>query len=449
MKRVYLETYGCQMNVADSGLILHVLESAGFRLTEDVAEASLVLLNTCAVRERAEERVAARIQQLSRLKQVRPDLVLGITGCMPKHLGDALRDRLPKLDLLIGPDSYRRLPELVEQAASRPTVDLKLDGDEDYSDLDPVAIEGVNAFIPIMRGCDRFCTFCVVPLTRGREKSLPLSDVLRQVESSVERGARQVTLLGQTVNSYRHEADRFVDLLRAVATVPGVLRVRYTSPHPCHFDEEVYALMAEEPRLCPQIHLPLQSGSDRVLETMKRGYTAGQFLEQVETIRRYLPEVGLSTDLIVGFSGESDQDFEETLRVVRAARFDSAFLFRYSPRSGTYAYRHQSDDVPLEVKAKRLERLIELQEEISSERYALWRGREVEVLVEGPSRRDPRHAVGKTPDGKTVIFPAGADTGSLHRIRISRSTSHTLLAEGVADAADEAQETASEGAQFD
>ncbi|MBK8231151.1 MAG: tRNA (N6-isopentenyl adenosine(37)-C2)-methylthiotransferase MiaB [Candidatus Eisenbacteria bacterium] len=431
MKRVYIETYGCQMNVADSGLILNVLEGAGYTVTEDVSAASLVLLNTCAVRERAEERVAARIRQLSRLKQVRPDLVLGITGCMPKHLGAGLRDRLPRLDLLIGPDSYRRLPELVEQAAERPTVDLKLDTEEDYSDLDPIAIEGVNAFIPIMRGCDRFCTFCVVPLTRGREKSLPLEDVLRQVHSAVERGAKQITLLGQTVNSYRHEDHRFVDLLRAVARVDGVLRVRYTSPHPSHFEEAVYALMAELPQLCPQIHLPLQSGSDAVLSAMKRGYHAGEFLRQVEVIRRHLPEVGLSTDMIVGFPGETEADFEETLRVMAAIEFDSAFLFRYSPRSGTYAVRHQPDDVPLEVKAARLDRLIALQEEVSARRYALLREREVEVLVEGISRRNDAHAVGKTGCGKTVIFPAGAEIGTLQRVRIVRTTSHTLLADGV------------------
>ena len=426
------------MNVADSGLILHVLQSAGFTLTEHLSEATLVLLNTCAVRERAEERVASRIQQLSRLKQVRPDLVLGITGCMPKHLGPALRERLPKLDLMIGPDSYRRLPELVEQASLRPTHDLRLDGEEDYADLDPIAIDGVNAFIPVMRGCDRFCTFCVVPLTRGREKSLPLEDVLRQVSSAVERGARQITLLGQTVNSYHHGTHGFGDLLSAVAKVAGVLRVRFTSPHPSHFDEAIYERMADDPRLCPQIHLPLQSGSDRVLAEMKRGYTAGEFLDQVATIRRHLPEVGLSTDMIVGFPGESDGDFEETLRVVSAARFDSAFLFRYSPRSGTYAYRHQSDDVPLEVKAQRLERLIALQEEISAERYARWRGRMVEVLVDGRSRRNERHGVGKSPDGKTVIFPFGASIGELTRVRIERTSSHTLLAEGTEEEAGDA-----------
>lgn len=442
MKRVYVETYGCQMNVADTGLIRHVLEGAGYRFTEDVQEATLVLLNTCAVREKAEERVAARLRQLGRLKSIRPDLVLGVTGCMPKHLGDALRQRLPQVDLLIGPDSYRRLPELVEAAAERPTVDLRLDLDEDYADLDPVGLEGVNAFVPIMRGCDRFCTFCVVPLTRGREKSLPLDEVLRHARSAIERGARQVTLLGQTVNSYRSGEAGFNDLLAAVASLPGLLRVRFTSPHPCHFDAETFRLMAERPILSPQVHLPAQSGSDSVLERMKRGYTRERFLEIVRMIRARLPEVGLSTDVIVGFPGETDDDFEATLSLMREVEFDSAFLFRYSERSGTYASRHQADDVPLEVKAERLQRLIELQETISARRYAASVGREVEVLVEGPSRRNPLHAVGKAPDGKTVIVPNDGVAGVLRRVLIADASSHTLRAQGVAEVELEGEEPA-------
>ncbi len=434
MKKVFLETYGCQMNVADSGLIVHVLEGAGFQLTEDVSEATLVLLNTCAVRERAEERVSSRLQQLAALKRVRPDLVLGVTGCMPKHLGEAMRTRMPHVDLLVGPDSYRRLPELVEEAAQRPTVDLRLDRDEDYADLDPIAIEGLNAFVPIMRGCDRFCAFCVVPLTRGREKSLPLAEVLRQIESAVARGAKQVTLLGQTVNSYHDGEHDFVDLLRATARVAGLSRVRFTSPHPSDFRDEVFELMAETPVLCPQIHLPVQSGSDRVLGVMKRGYTRGDFSALVGRIRAILPEAGLSTDVIVGFPTETEAEFEETLSLMEETQFDSAFLFRYSPRSGTYAYRHLPDDVPDAVKARRLDRLIARQEAISTDRYRRFIGRDVEVLVEGPSRRNPEHVVGKSHDGKTVIACGPRAAGALVTVRVAEATSHTLRGEGVQDA---------------
>ena len=431
MKRVYIETYGCQMNVADSALMTHVLEEAGFRSTLDVHEASLVLLNTCAIRERAEERVQARLRQLGQLKRVRPDLVLGVTGCMPKHLGKELADRLPHVDLFLGPDSYRRLPELVEAAATKPTLDLRLD-DEDYSDLDPVSVEGVHAFVPVMRGCDRFCTFCVVPLTRGREKSLPLADVVRQVEGAVARGARAVTLLGQTVNSWHHGEDRFVDLLDRVSRIDGLARVRFTSPHPAEFDASVFALMAERPSLCAHLHLPVQSGSDRLLASMKRGHTRAEYLRLVEMIRASLPDAGLSTDIIVGYPGESEEEFQETCSLVEEVQYDSAFLFRYSPRSGTYAFRKLRDEeIPVEVAAERLERIIALQEEISARRYARWLGRSVEVLVEDVSRRNPEHRVGKSDDGKTVILPAGPAIGDLVTVRIARTTSHTLIAEGV------------------
>ncbi len=430
-KSAYIETYGCQMNVADSALMTDVLETAGFRMTEELTEASLILLNTCAIREKAEERVQSRLQQLTQLKRVRPDLVLGVTGCMPKHLGKELLDRLPKVDLFIGPDSYRHLPRLVEEAQEKPTLSLRLD-DEDYSDLSPVSIEGIHAFVPIMRGCDRFCTFCVVPLTRGREKSLALRDVVRQVEDAVAKGVRAVTLLGQTVNSWHHGEDRFVDLLRAVSDIDGLARIRFTSPHPVQFGEDVFALIAERENLCPHIHLPVQSGSTRILDSMKRGHTREEFLELVELIRRHLPDVGLTTDIIVGYPGETDEDFDETLSLVERSQFDSAFMFRYSPRSGTQAYRKLRDlEIPDDVSGARLSRLIELQESISVQRFARWEGREVRVLVEGPSRRNPRNAVGKSDDGKTVILPGGPEAGDLVDVRIEKTTSHTMMAFGI------------------
>jgi tRNA-2-methylthio-N6-dimethylallyladenosine synthase len=445
MKRVYIETYGCQMNVADSALMAHLLAGAGFLPTTEVAEATLVLVNTCAIRERASERVIQRLRELGRLKRVRPDLVLGVTGCVPKHRGEGLLADLPEVDLFVGPDSYRRLPELVAAAARRPTVDLRLDGTEDYAGCDPVQVEAGHAFVPVMRGCDRFCSFCVVPLARGREKSLFLDEVLRQVGSAVARGARTVTLLGQTVNSYHHGAHSFADLLDRVSRVEGLPRVRFTSPHPADFREEHFRLMAERSSLCPHLHLPVQSGADRVLAAMKRGYSRDDFLRLVEAIRRHLPEASLTTDLMVGFPGETDSDFADTLALMRSVEFDAAFLFRYSERDGTFAARHHPDDVVDAVKGERLARMIALQEEHSARRYARWVGREVEVLVEGPSRRDPSRSVGMTPDFKRVVLPGAHATGSAVRLRVAHSTSHTLLAEGVGSGPEEVVPDAGSG----
>jgi len=442
VNRFYIETFGCQMNVADSGLMTRVLESAGYCAVSEPAGASVVLLNTCAVREKAEERVAKRLRELRRLKRLRPDMVLGVTGCMAKHLGKDLLDRLPHVDLLVGPDSYRRLPELIEEARTRTTVSLAMDREEDYAGLDAVSVDGIRAFVPIMRGCDRFCTFCVVPLTRGREKSLPLDEILRQVEVALAEGAREVTFLGQTVNSYHHGPHRFADLLDAASRVPGLLRVRFTSPHPSHFDEDQFRLIAERGALCPQVHLPVQSGSDRVLADMKRGYTRAEYLGIVERLRRLVPEVGLTTDIITGFPGETDDDFAETLSLMETVRFDSAFMFAYSPRPGTYAWSRQADDVPDTLKRERLERVIALQETVSLERYRRLEGREVEVLVEGPSRRDPLHAMGRAPDGKTVILASPHPAGSLVTAKIARANSHTLLAEGAEGAGDTGEERA-------
>jgi tRNA-2-methylthio-N6-dimethylallyladenosine synthase len=347
---------------------------------------------------------------------------------------------LPEVDLLLGPDSYRRLPELVEAAARRTTIDLRLDASEDYAGCDPVSIDGIHAFVPVMRGCDRFCAFCVVPLARGREKSLPLEEILRQVQGAVDRGVRTVTLLGQTVNSYHHGEHRFTDLLDSVSRLPGLVRIRFTSPHPAEFREEHFRLMAERTSLSPHLHLPVQSGSDAVLAAMKRGYARDDFLRLVETIRRHLPEVGLTTDLIAGFPGETEEDFEATLALMRTVRFDSAFLFAYSERPGTYAARRLPDSVPAAVKGERLARMIRLQEEHSLERYRRREGQVVEVLVEGISRRHPEHGTGKTGDFKTVVFPRGPEIGTLHQVRIARATSHSLRAEGVGDPGPEESE---------
>ncbi len=429
---IYLETYGCQMNEADSGMLTTLLEDAGWAVTGQPAVADVVLLNTCAVRERAEERVAQRVRQLALLKRYRPDLKIGLAGCMAKHLGGSLLQSLPEIDLLIGPDSYRHLAEILSRNDQGPLVDLALDKNERYTGIAPTPAGSPHAWIPIMRGCDRFCTFCVVPLVRGREKSLPECEILRQIEELVASGTVAVTLLGQTVNSYKDGAIDFASLLDRIARIEGLLRVRYTSPHPADFTTQVFEVMAAHGNLCKHIHLPVQSGSDTILTAMKRGHSREEYLALVRTIREILPEASITTDLIAGFPGEAEREFEETLSLMREVRFDSAFLFRYSPRPGTFAWRRQPDDVPDTEKARRLEALIDLQEEISAERYARWIGTEVEVLVEGPARRDPDCVKGKTDDMKTVVLPAaGSPIGRLRRVPIARASSHTLIADGV------------------
>jgi tRNA-2-methylthio-N6-dimethylallyladenosine synthase len=430
--RIYLETYGCQMNEADTEMMIGLLGEAGWEVSPEPAIADVILLNTCAVRERAEERIAGRVQALARLKRYRPDLRIGLAGCMARHLGEGVLEKLPEVDILVGPDSYRRLAEILARTDEGPLVDLTLDKQERYEGIAPSRPGALHAWVPIMRGCDRFCTFCVVPLVRGREKSLPAAELVRQIEDLVEEGTIAVTLLGQTVNSYHDGEVDFGRLLDRIAQIPGLARIRFTSPHPADFTREVFEVMASHPNLCKHIHLPVQSGSTRLLKSMKRGHTRGDFLELVAMLRGIVPEMALTTDLMTGFPGETREDFEETLSLMREVRFDGAFLFRYSPRPGTYAYRRQADDVPDPEKARRLEEMISLQEQISAERYATWIGREVEVLPEGPARRDPTCLRGKSDDFKTVIIPADAlPMGALRRVTIARATSHTLIAHGV------------------
>jgi tRNA-2-methylthio-N6-dimethylallyladenosine synthase len=428
-RRFYIETYGCQMNVADSELMSGILTRAGFSPVEDPDGADVILVNTCAIREAPEDRVVQKVAQYVGRKKVRPDLVVGITGCVPKHVGPGLARLLEGVDVIVGPDGYRRLPELIRKAADGPQVDLRMDPTETYADALPRRDSGVNAWVTVMRGCDRFCSFCVVPYVRGREKCVPLARILEQVDAAVAEGRPSITLLGQTVNTYRDGEADFATLLEEVGTRPGVLRVRFTSPHPSAFTPRVFEVMARVPSICPHLHLPVQSGSNRVLERMRRGYTREEFLELVEVIRSYLPEVALTTDIIVGFPGETAEDFQATLELMERVRFHGAFMFKYSARPRTYAWKHLPDDVPEPEKDRRLREVIELQEAISREVYAGRVGETVEVLVEGPSRRDPARLQGKTPDFKTVVFdpgPKGARPGDLVRVRVTSATSHTL-----------------------
>jgi tRNA-2-methylthio-N6-dimethylallyladenosine synthase len=428
MPTVYVETYGCQMNVADSELLLGHLRAHGYTSTGVPDEADVILLNTCAIREHAEARVLGRLGELARHKR-RPGVRLGVTGCMAQHLRDRLRERAPAVDLVVGPDGYRRLPELLEGSVD-PHEALRLDPDETYADL-PVAREpGVRAWVTVMRGCDRFCTFCIVPYVRGRERSLPAGTILEEVRRLADSGVREVVFLGQTVNAYRHDGCDFADLLRRAAEVPGILRLRFTSPHPADVSERLISAMAECPAVAPQLHLPVQAGSDRVLARMGREYTAGDYEDLVARLRARVPHLALSTDVIVGFPGEKDDDFAATEALVRRVRYDSAFLFKYSPREGTRAFRWE-DSVPEAEKARRLERLIALQETISAEINRALLGREVPVLVEGPARRPAGWMAGKSPQMKTVVFPGPATPGEVRHVRVEATTSHTLSGEPV------------------
>ncbi len=434
--RVYVETYGCQMNVADSDLIGSVLLDAGYASCERADEADVILVNTCAVREKAEERVVARAAELGALKRKRPGTVLAIVGCMAEHLKEGLATRAPAVDVIAGPDSYRRMPALLAEARQKhdaPILDIKLDKAETYEGLSgAVGGDGVSGFVTIQRGCDKFCTFCVVPFTRGRERGTAPREVLRQVRELAEAGYREVMLLGQTVNSYVYEDVTFAHLLRAVAKVEGIERVRFTSPYPVDFTAEVVAAIAEEPKICKYVHLPVQSGSDVVLERMRRGYTVADYRAIVASLRAAVPDIAFSTDILSGFSGETEEDHQATLALMRELRFDSAFMFAYSERDLTFAAKKLPDDVPEAVKKRRLSEIVKLQEEVSAEVFASHVGRREHVLVHGPSKRDPAQLMGRTDGFKTVILPAGVGSiGAIVEVTIARATMATLF--GVAD----------------
>jgi tRNA-2-methylthio-N6-dimethylallyladenosine synthase len=431
MKTVYIETYGCQMNVADSEVMAGVLTKAGYALTENVGQADVILINTCAIREHAEERVFGRLAELQRYKLRRPGMVIGLCGCMAKHLGERLTRRVSSVDFVASPDAYRRLPDLIRKTTDdEALMDLRLDRDEVYTGIDPVRKHGVSAWLTVMRGCDKFCSFCIVPFVRGRERSVSPDEVERQVRLLAEEGYKEVTLLGQTVNAYRYDGTDFADLLERLHRIDGIERIRFTSPHPSDFSEKLLDVIAGNPKVCKHLHLPVQAGSDRILERMRRGYTVETYCRLVEDVRERMPEVGLTTDIIVGFCGETEEDFEETCDLVRWARYDSAFMFKYSPREGTSAYREFVDDVLDDEKVGRLQRLIDLQEGISSEINSGLIGQRVEVLVEGQSRRDADKLFGKTGTFKTVVFPQrGERPGDIVEVEVVGATSHTLLGE--------------------
>jgi tRNA-2-methylthio-N6-dimethylallyladenosine synthase len=425
--RVYLEAYGCQMNLADSQLVMGILRKAGYERVAQPEQADVILLNTCAIREHAEERVLGRLSDLARLRYRRPELRLGLLGCMAQHKREALLEKAPHLDLVAGPDTYSRLPQMLDQASFDPVVDVRLNREETYLGVVPEHAPGVRAYVTVMRGCDEFCAFCVVPYVRGRERSVAPDKVLDEIRALARRGVKEVVLLGQTVNAYRHASIGFAELLRMVCAVDGIERVRFTSPHPRFMSASVVEAMASEAKVQPYLHLPLQSGSDRVLQAMGRGYRVDEYCALVDRLRSVIPQLALSTDIIVGFHGEQDDDFEATLKILRELRFDSAFLFKYSRREHTKAYK-LGDTVSEAEKANRLSTAIALQEAIALCRNRQLIGRRFPVLIEGEARRGNGMLCGKTPQFKTAVFPAshGWAAGDTVWVRIESATSHSL-----------------------
>ena len=430
-RNVYIETYGCQMNVSDSELMAGILTQAGHRTVSDIVDADVILLNTCAIRENAETKVINRLKHLNHRKRREGNLIIGVCGCMAQHLRDKLLEAAPYVDLVMGPDAYRNLPVALNAVANGdPFLNLQLDKSEDYADIAPIRKEGIRAWLTIQRGCDKMCTFCIVPFVRGRERSIPLKLLIDDVKRLVDEGFKEIVLLGQTVNSYHDGHHDFGKLLWSIAEVDGVERVRFTSPHPADATDSMIDAIENCPQVCKQLHLPLQSGSTRVLERMRRTYTAEEYRELVSKLRERIPQIALSTDVIVGFCGETEEDFLQTYQLMADIRFDSAFMFKYSEREGTLADKTLFDDVPEVEKGRRLNEIISLQEQISMDINQGTLGSTVPVLVEGKSRRDAEQYQGKTDTFKTTVFPKeNIQVGDIVNVQIHSATAHTLIGE--------------------
>ena len=436
MKKLYIETYGCQMNVADSEVVASVMKMADYETCESLDEADAVFLNTCSVRDNAEQKIIHRLEALNALKRKGRKLIIGVLGCMAERVKEGLLND-HGADLVAGPDAYLSLPHLIAQAElGEKAIDVELSLTETYRDVVPQRVHGnhLSGFVSIMRGCNNFCHYCIVPYTRGRERSRDIESILTEVKDLETRNYKEVTLLGQNVNSYRWEAEgetiAFPELLRRVArAVPG-MRVRFTTSHPKDMSDETLHVIAEEPNVCKQIHLPVQSGSNRILKLMNRKYTREWYLDRVAAIRRIVPDCGLSTDIFAGYCSETEEDHQESLSLMRECGYDSAFMFKYSERPGTYASKHLPDDIDEVTKVRRLEELIALQNELSLAANTACIGKEYEVLIEGTSKRSREQLFGRTEQGKVVVFDRkGHHTGQTVRVRITSASSATLKGE--------------------
>ena len=435
MKKLFIETYGCQMNVADSEVIASVMKMAGYDITEQLDEADAVFLNTCSVRDNAEQKIYNRLEALHAMRKRHP-LIIGVMGCMAEHVKDDLIDN-HHTDLVVGPDAYLSLPDLIASVeAGHKAINVELSTTETYRDIIPSRICGnhISGFVSIMRGCNNFCTYCIVPYTRGRERSRDVESILKEVADLQAKGYKEVTLLGQNVNSYRFEGTdglvTFPMLLRLVGESFPKMRIRFTTSHPKDMSDETLQVIADVPNVCKHIHLPVQSGSDRILKLMNRHYDRQWYMDRVAAIRRIIPDCGLSTDIFCGFHSETEEDHQLSLSLMEECAYDSAFMFKYSEREGTYASKHLEDDIPEEVKIRRLNEIIALQNRLSSEANARAVGKEYEVLVEGVSKRSRDQLFGRTEQNRVVVFNRGNHhVGELVKVRIMSSTSATLLGE--------------------
>ncbi len=427
-KQIYVETYGCQMNVADSEVVLSIMNDGGFGITQSPDNADVIFVNTCSVRDNAEQRVRQRISTLKNYKRKNPGVLIGVLGCMAERLRTELIDKGNVVDMVVGPDEYRRLPDLVDDAFNgQRGIAVKLSRVENYDDIMPLRTEGVAAWISVMRGCDKFCTFCVVPFTRGRERSRKLQSIVEEVERLSERGFKEITLLGQNVNSYHDEEFDFADLLRHASEVDRTIRIRFMTPHPQDMSEELIRAIADNENVCNSIHLPVQSGSNRILQLMNRTYTVEQYFKLVEKIRTAIPSATLSTDIIAGFPTETESDHKQTLDVIQKVGYDGAFTFKYSPREHTKAWE-MNDNIPEITKVDRLNEIIELQQNISLKKNQKLVGSTVEILVERESAKSHDEWMGRTDTNKVTVFPKdGSRIGNLVKIAIDRCNSATLF----------------------
>lgn len=434
-KKFYIETYGCQMNFADSEVVNSILIEDGLTPVFEAEQADVIFVNTCAIRENAETRVWRRLKELRALKKINQNLTVGVLGCMAERIKDDILVKEKLVDIVVGPDAYRDIPNLISEVDDgRKAVNVILSLEETYADIAPVRTtgDGLTAFVSIMRGCDNMCSFCVVPFTRGRERSRPMDSILKEVRQLSDEGYKEITLLGQNVNSYNHEGITFTRLMDEASKVNSEIRFRFSSPHPKDFPEDLLYLIAEKPNLCNYIHIPAQAGSTTMLERMRRPYTREQYLELIDKMRAIIPGVSLSTDIIAGFCGETEEEHQQTLSLMSDVGFDLAYMYAYSERERTLAYRKFEDDIPEEVKKQRLSEIIDQQRELQEERNKSEHGTRHLVLVEGFSKRSDEQLTGRTDTNKKVVFDREDYTkGQYVEVEITGSTSATLLGKAI------------------
>ncbi|MFA8435611.1 MAG: tRNA (N6-isopentenyl adenosine(37)-C2)-methylthiotransferase MiaB [Marinifilaceae bacterium] len=433
-KKLFLETYGCQMNVADSEVVASIMQHNGYELTKSREEADIILVNTCSVRENAEQRVRGRVQGFSELKKKKPGLLVGVIGCMAERLGEKLFEEEKNVNIVVGPDAYMDLPMLAEKAEKgEKAINIELSLTETYKDICPSRIDetAISGFVSIMRGCNNFCTYCIVPYTRGRERSRNPESILREVHDLAEKGYKEVTLLGQNVNSFHYKNSvsevGFPELLEMVAKAEPDMRIRFATSHPKDMSDETLKIIAQYDNICKYIHLPVQSGSNSVLKDMNRKYTREWYLDRIQAIRKFIPDCGISTDMFCGFHNESEEDFQQTLDLMKEVKFDLAYMFKYSERPGTYAYKKLEDNIPEEVKGRRLQEMIELQGKMSKESNERDLGKVFEVLVEGISKKSDQELYGRSSQNKVIVFPKeNFKVGDYAKVKVTDCTSATL-----------------------